>query len=256
VTETKRLTPAEIDAAAHLLLAARRTGRRIDGLPEPVRPGSIAEAHAIQDKVLALLGAGTGAIKVSAPVSGGIFRGIVDGGRVFASPARLMADTVGLMGIEAEVAFLFPSGVPAREVAYGYDELAALALAMPAFDIVDTRLDEFMSRTVFERIADSLNAGAFIHGPAVADWRKLDFRTLEVTLKIDDKVLVRQAGAHPRTDPFVPTIAYVNEVRAAGLAPGSMLTTGSFTGLQYARPRQRVRAEFPGLGVVDVSFPT
>jgi 2-keto-4-pentenoate hydratase len=253
-TETKKLSAAEIDAAARLLLAARRTGRRIDGLPEPVRPASVADGHAIQDRVLGLMGAQTGAIKVNAPPAGEVYRGIVESSRVFSSPARIPAADAGLMGVEAEVAFLFPEGVPGRAEPWGYDELAALARAMPAFDIVDSRLDDFMSRTPFERIADCLNAGAFVHGRALDGWRRLDLAAIEVTLKVDDRVIVRRVGGHPPLDPFVPALDYVNAVPGTGLPPGAVLTTGSFTGLHYSRSRQRIRAEFPGLGDVEVTF--
>src|SRR5690606_28825412 len=55
---------AKTEAAARILAGAWRDGMLLDGLPEQCRPASAAEAHAIQDATLALLGAATGAYKV------------------------------------------------------------------------------------------------------------------------------------------------------------------------------------------------
>lgn len=252
----RRLSSSEIEAAALLLVASRRTGRRLDGLPAPVRPECVEDGLAVQDKVHEILGDEVGAIKVNAHVSGNIFRGIVSKSRIFESPAVLSASEAGLMGIEAEIAFVFPDGVPARATPYSYDEVAEMAEAMPVFDIVDTRLNDFLSRTQFERVADSLNAGALVLSPPIPNWRKIDFRLVEVVLWFDNEVVVRQTGDHPWGDPLLPALQFINSGLDKGLPPQTVLTTGSFTGFKIAKPRQKIRAEFADLGSVEVYFST
>ena len=55
------MTEAEIETAAALLADARRRGVQIDALP--VTPSSVAEEHAIQDRVAELVGESIGAFK-------------------------------------------------------------------------------------------------------------------------------------------------------------------------------------------------
>lgn len=245
---------ANLQQAATMLVSARRNGELLPCLPEDIRPGTIEEGHAIQDQVFALLGEQVGAWKVNTPPAGGLFHGGVVGSKVAASPAVFPADDLGLLGVEGEIAFIFPDGVPARGAKYGYDELAALALAMPALDIVDSRYESFMHVTVFERIADCLNAGAFVFGEPVAHWQGTDFSTLEAKLFFDDLTAVTTCGGHAAGNPFLPVLAFVNASPQAGLSAGTMITTGSFTGFERATPGQSVRIEFPGFGSAEVRF--
>ena len=55
------MDPSHIAEAAALLVAARQQRSRIGLLPEVCRPRSVADAHAIQDAVTAVLGATVGA---------------------------------------------------------------------------------------------------------------------------------------------------------------------------------------------------
>lgn len=249
------MTQDEILAAANMLVEARKTGVRLDCLPEAIRPTTLAEGHAVQDAVTKILGDVVGVWKVNAPADGRVFRGNVGKSRVFESPARVSARSAGLCGVEAEIAFVFPDGLEGRLTEYTYDEVADVVQAMPAFDLVDTRFENFMDLTVFERIADGLNAGSFIHGSVVTDWRKTDFTKIETLLYVDDEVVVRTQGGHGAGDPLLPLVKFVNVLRAdIGVPAGTTVLTGSFTGFEVAKPGQNVRAEFVGFGGVEVKF--
>jgi len=56
-----------VDQAATLLAEARQKQARIDRLPIACRPRSVKEAHAVQDAVMARLGATVGGYKATAP---------------------------------------------------------------------------------------------------------------------------------------------------------------------------------------------
>ena len=56
LSEGDIVDPTHIAEAASLLVAARQRRSRIGVLPEVCRPRSVADAHAIQDAVTAMLG--------------------------------------------------------------------------------------------------------------------------------------------------------------------------------------------------------
>ena len=72
------MTEDEIAAAAAALAEAERSGVLLDGLA--VVPGSVGEAHAVQDRVAGLLGAAVGGFKATAPTGPEPTRGLIYAG--------------------------------------------------------------------------------------------------------------------------------------------------------------------------------
>src|SRR5215469_3205295 len=115
------LTRSDIEASARALADARRSGRLLTVLP--ARPQTTAEAHAIQDATVAALGEKIAGWKVSV-VDGQVMRGGLIGSRVLASPTRMRAADVPMLGLEAEIAFRFGHALPPREEPYTRDQIA------------------------------------------------------------------------------------------------------------------------------------
>src|SRR5438046_2515629 len=119
------MTEPNVQQAAELLVEARRSGRPLDGLPPALRATSAAQAWAIQDAVMALLGERAGGWKV----------GVVDGvppscAPMFASlirpsPLSIPAATVPLLGVEAEIAVRIGRDLPPRAEPYGRADILA-----------------------------------------------------------------------------------------------------------------------------------
>lgn len=247
------LSADQIAQSANLLVQARRGGYRLASLPEAIRPTTVDEAHATQDAVLTLTAASIGAIKVNADKGGGVFRGKVDQAFCQRSPAAFDFFDGELIGIEAEIAFHFPEGLAPSPSGYNANVFAA-ARASAAFDIVGSRFDDFRARTQFERIADALSSAAFVHGAAKNDWRGIDFTALPVSVSVDGSVVFEGKGGHPAIDPFAPVLAYLDTVRASGLPPGTILTTGSFCGLLPVAPGQVIRATLGEFDPIEVTL--
>lgn len=53
------LSHDQIEDAANLLVEARKTNSVIECIPSDIRPGSLAETYAVQDRFIELLGADT-----------------------------------------------------------------------------------------------------------------------------------------------------------------------------------------------------
>jgi 2-keto-4-pentenoate hydratase len=241
---------AAVAEAADLFIAARRTGNLLDELPASCKPQTLEDAFAIQDATVAGLGETVAGWK-AAIADGRAIRGAIIASRVFTSPARVAAATMPLLGIEAEIAFRFTRDLPAGT--YTYEQVADAVTAFAAIEIVDSRFRTYPDLSLMDRHADCVSNGGFVAGPAVADWRKLDLVNIAVTLTIGGAEIVRRNGGHATGDPLLPAVALANDL-PNGAKAGQVVTTGTYTGIAFAKPGQTVVATFAGFGTVEVTF--
>jgi 2-keto-4-pentenoate hydratase len=243
------------DRVAALLIDARRSRRWLERLPEDCRPASLADACAIQSATVAALGERIAGWKVGAVIDGHVSYGVLLASRVMRSPARVDASEVPLLGMEGEIAFRFTSDLPSRDQPYSHEEVAERVIAFPAIEVVATRYRDYAGTPSIERLADCMSNGAFVMGPERADWRSIDLATLPVSLAFDGTTIVERVGGHAAGDPLKPAVDLVNELRAtSGVTAGQVMTTGTCTGLNFARPGMRVRVEFAGFGGVELAI--
>jgi 2-keto-4-pentenoate hydratase len=249
------MTPGAIAEAVDILCDARVHGPALVAFPESCRPGTLAEAHAIQSATARRLGDSIGGFKVGATPDGGVARGALLASRIFASGARVAARAMPMLGVEAEIAFRFERDMPPRERAYAYDEVAQAVVALPAIEIVDSRFREYPNAPLLDRIADCMSNGAFVHGEPHAQWRTFDLAQLDAELTFNGRAIVRRTGGHPTKDPLLPAVALVNDLRGeSGIVAGQIVTTGTYTGLNCAKPGDTAIATFHGFGGVSVTF--
>ena len=241
---------AAIARAAALLIDARQTGRLLDALPASCKPETLEDAFAIQDATIAALGETVAGWKVSI-VDGRAVYGAILASRVFDSGAHIEAAKMPLLGVEAEIAFRFARDLPAGK--YSYADVAEAVTAFAAIEIVDSRFRTYPDLPIMDRNADCVSNGGFVRGPAAADWRAHDLANIAVTLTIGGQEIVRRNGGHPAGDPLLPAVALVNAL-PGGVKAGQIVTTGTYTGLNFAKPGQAVAASFAGFGAVEVSF--
>ena len=210
---------------------------------------------AIQDATIEALGEPVRGWKVGAVIDDRVVHGALLGSRVLASPARIEASLVPLQGVEAEVAFRFDRALPPRAAAYSYAEVASCVTAVVAIEIVDSRFRSYRDAPMLDRIGDCVSNGAFITGTAQPRWREFDLAQLAVTLAVDGVPLVQRVGGHPSGDPLLPAITLVNDLRQRdGVAAGLIMTTGTYTGLNFVQPGQTVTVTFDGFGAAEVLF--
>ncbi len=246
---------AAIRKAAGLLVEARRTGVPLGQLPEGCHPASVAEAHAIQDAAVALLGEPVAGWKVALAGDGSVMRGVILQSRVWESPARVPAALVPLLGVEAEIAFRFERDLPPRPEAYAREAVEAAVTAIVAIEIVASRFQSYRDTPLLDRAADFVSNGGFVRGTLQPRWREHELSSLEVTLAIDGETIVSRQGGHPAVDPLLPAIALVNELRRGpGVRSGQLVTTGTYSGLNFAKPGQSVAASFADFGTAEVRF--
>jgi 2-keto-4-pentenoate hydratase len=245
------------DGAASLLIEARRSRQWLSALPEACRPKDMDDAYAIQNRVLAGLGP-IAAWKVGAgsPDSRPACAAITQA-TLFETGASLPADMFHLVGIEAEIAYRFAADLPARDAPYPLEAvLAAVGSVHPAIEVSDTRFSAWASQDRFSHVADQLNHGALVIGPGRRDWRPIDPKTQRTTLTIDDETSADVVGGNPAGDPLRLLLWLANEGARpfGGLRAGTVVTTGTLTGVKFVATPVRAQAHLPGIGVVDMAI--
>jgi 2-keto-4-pentenoate hydratase len=245
------------EEAAARLLRARRRAERLDALPRELAPRTPAEAYAVQDRVTRALGRIAGwKVGAESPSAEPACAPLV-ADLVVASPAQFAAARFPLRGIEGELAFRFARPLPARAAAYGEDEVWAAAGTLHApIELVDSRFADFRAQEKLVLLADNQSNGAFCYGPALAEWRALDFLQQEARLFIDGKEVARAVGGnaagHPRR--LLAWLANHCARRGCGIAAGDIVTTGSHTGLVFLAAGANATVHFPGIGEASLTL--
>jgi 2-keto-4-pentenoate hydratase len=264
------MTDAEFAAARAALVAARRGARAIAECPPAWRPGDLDEAYRLQAAVIAELGGGAGwkvvaitpeqrrTLGVPQPVAAPIPLATMHDAA--ARPATLRLAGFIAPKIECEIAFEFRRDLPPRPAQpYTRREVAAAIEAMClAIELVDPRLPAG-SGTLAE-LADGFNNGALVSGPRFADWEGIAFADVGIVLSFaaEGAAARELARGSPRAildgDPFAAVVLLANAQpsHGPGLKAGDVVTTGSCSGAPLVPGAGTYRAEYAGLGVVEL----
>lgn len=176
--------------------------------------------------------------------------------KLLRSPASVAASDMHMAGVEAEVAFRLKASLPPRNKAYSEKEVAdAIDAVLVAIELCDSRLANWKDTSGVWKLADFQNNAGLVLGSGTKDWRKIDFARQEMELHIGSKVSSAR-GSHSFGNPFrlMPWIAAHCAKRGAGLRAGDVVTTGAWTGLEFAKAGDEVVARFPGIGEAKVRF--
>lgn len=245
----------DIMAAAELFADARRTGAKRAPLPAQLQPTSIDDGHAIQDATVALLGETIGGWKTGLDKTGAMSRAPIFKRFIYTTPARMTASNTLLRGIEAEIAFRFVKDLPARGSDYSRAELEQAVEAFAAIELLDSRYAENGPRSTLEKLADCIVQGGIVCSAPRADWRSIDFSKLGVVLTVDGKEIARNTGSHPSGDPVAPMLALANALRkTSGISAGQIVTTGTWTGVNFVGADSVAVAQFDGFEPVSVQY--
>ena len=238
------------------LLQARRQHR-----PASPAAWTLADSgvgYAVQDRTLDALGPATawkvGAKSPDSPVSCSPLpaSGVLPSGTVLRGPAWQ------LRGIEVELAVRLRRDVEDADLDTPHRLASAIGEALPAIEVVETRLADWRESDPLAQLADLQNHGALVLGQAVP-WPAqgpIDLRSLRATLAFDGQPVADARGSHPVGDvlPLLTWLARHARDRGRPLRAGDVVTTGSCTGLLFAWEGARVQADVEGVGRVELQF--
>ena len=247
----------ELIEAANLLLDARRTHTPIADLPFALQPTSLEEVARVHDEMaLAYEDIGGWKIGAGAPDATPFFAPMPRAWMA-SSGAILSGPTYRYRVLEAEISFLIGEDLPPRATPYTREEvIAAIASCHPAIEELESGLIDPKAANNLSALADLQMHGGFIHGPACADWKSIDFTKETVTLYIDGVVQVERTGSNTSGDlmRLLPYLANEGAARTGGLKAGQYITTGSWTGNTPAPAGSQAEANFGHAGRVSLRF--
>lgn len=242
------------DIAARLL-AARRDGAPIAAGPQD-GPADEAAALAAQALTTAALG----------PVGG------FKTGRKRADAAPLMAPILAaalladgetpdpaasrLRGVELEIGFRL-EGPPPDPDDPAFDAiLARRVVALPALEIVESRLADPEAAGPLWKLADNQINGAAVVGAPLRDWGAADLTGARARLSIGGRSVWDGPAPTPGGPAFATFAAFARRIGAhcGGLREGQVVITGSLTGLLWAQAGDAVAGEIDGLGRIGARF--
>jgi 2-keto-4-pentenoate hydratase len=253
--------------AAELLAEARFQKLPLKELPSEVRPGTPDEAYLVRELVveqwLGRYGGQVIGYKIACtnPTAqqylnlDGPFYGNLLSSLTFESPAHLKAGDFSMRVIEAEFAFRMGRGLPAAD--HTSDQIrASIEGVIPGIEIVDSSYTSWTTAGAAALIADNACHGAWVKGPLVKNWRKIDLETQQVQLMVNGKLVATGTGAAVLGHPLNAVEWLVRKLAShgKGLNAGDYITTGVTTDTYMASKGDRVRADFGPVGAVDLSF--
>lgn len=251
--------------AANLLAAAYRRRERLEALPPDLAPGTLAEAYAIQDRLVEAWGGESVGWKLSCTSdvarrtlkADEPCRGRVMAGKVDRSPATLDGGRYFMRLVEPEFGFrlgrdLPPSGAPFDAEAV----VDAVDAMIPLIEIVDTAYRDWTAVGVPSLVADNMLSGGLVLGEPAADWRREELASREVSLAINGEIVTRGSGGNVLGHPVNALLWLANHLSGMGmgLRAGEVVATGLATGLAYADAGDTAVADFGEFGRVTVAF--
>ena len=247
-----------IQQTAFFLLDARRSGRPVPDLDPALQPATLAEAYAVQDAMLEMLGpAGGWKIGAPRPDAVPIFGpmalqfGIVPNGGT-------MGGRRHLRGVEAEVAFLLRKDLPVRGIRYERNEiLEAIGSAHPVIEVLESAFAVPDQAAHLAMMADLQMNGGLVYGPACEGWREIDIAQEEVKVVIDGEVRWEGIGRNTNGADLLRLVEYLaneGQYRTGGLQAGQWITTGSWMGKLLCAGHASVSVAYKNFGSVAFSF--
>jgi 2-keto-4-pentenoate hydratase len=253
-----------IGDAASLLLWHWRSARKLDSLPEELKPSDRAAAYQLAKAVAELSGDNVMGWKIAGTSEAGQRHINVDGplsGRLLSTkvvpPSSQISLANNVMRVaEIEFGFAFGRALPPKSENYDQSEvLDAVASLRLSIEIPDSRFSDFTNVGALQLIADTACAGWLMVGPPVeAPWRHLDLSLHSVQGILNGRKIAEGRGAAALGDPRQALTWVVNEVAryAHGIKVGDVVTTGTCIVPVAVEPGDTFIADYGNLGQASI----
>jgi len=172
---------------------------------------------------------------------------VADGGRL--DPARTLQAKA-----EAEVAIVLERDID-NPFASFHDVMAAAAYALPAIEIVDSRIADWKI-SFADTVADNASSAFFAVGSEPRSLTGLDLRTCGMVMEADGRIVSMGVGAACLGHPLnaAAWLARTLAFRSDPLRAGDIILTGALGPMVALKSGMNVCASIGGLGSVGFAF--
>jgi 2-keto-4-pentenoate hydratase len=256
------MSDLDLDAIAGQLLAAYRTRATLAPLTATYPGLTVDDAYRIQQRQAELRQAAVVGYKIgltSAAMRQQLGVDEPDYGHLFADMVHAADQPIATGDFlqpraEPEIALVLGADLrgPGLSVA---DLLAATSYALPAIEIIDSRITDWKISLV-DTIADNASSGGLVLGSTPAKVRGLDLGLLGCVLRRTGRIAQTGAGAAVMGSPLVAATWLANTLTARGvtLRAGHVILTGSITAAIPVQAGDAVTATLDQLGSVTAVF--
>lgn len=156
--------------------------------------------------------------------------------------------------VEAEIAFLLDRDIDAEAPTIA-DVILAVAYAMPALEIVDSRITNW-DINIVDTVADNASSGLFVLGGPVRRLDGLDLRALQMQMTRRGEVVSKGSGAACLGNPLNAMAWLAGELarRKRPLRAGDVVLSGALGPMAIVNPGDAFEATITGLGTVSARF--
>lgn len=241
------------DSLAELLSNAYN-GNSIASVPTTLEPADIDSAYDVQQRVLKKCDVGIGGWKIGAKSETGPIQGApLPLPRIYSRSASIARRDYPVLGIELELIFSFNRDfLPQPDPISEQHVLESINAFGASIEIVSSRIAGWPQAPKLSQLADLQNHGALVIGKMVEYRNDFSFINPMVDLRINDVPLFSGAGSNPAGDPRRLLCWLVNHCSKRGLVlpAGSIITTGSYTGIEFPAGAGTVTGEITALPAV------
>jgi 2-keto-4-pentenoate hydratase len=156
--------------------------------------------------------------------------------------------------VEPEIGFVLRRDLAGPGVTLA-DALAAVEFAVPALEIIDSRIRDWRI-TIVDTIADNASSAGVVLGARGVPVDRLELGLMGCVLRRNGRIVETGAGAAVLGNPVLPLVWLANVLggRGSGLAAGHFVLPGSLTASVPAMANDHFTADFAGLGTVSAIF--
>jgi 2-keto-4-pentenoate hydratase len=152
---------------------------------------------------------------------------------------------------EAEVALVLDRDLD--DAPHGFAQIVrAVAFALPAIEVVDSRIEEWKI-SIVDTVADNASCGLYVVGSRPVPLRKVDVRTVPMSMSIDGVEVSTGSGAACLGNPLHAARWLADTLceRGIPLRAGDVVMTGALGPMKPIAAGNLVEASFGDLGTVS-----
>lgn len=157
--------------------------------------------------------------------------------------------------VEPELAFIMGQDISGAYVT-APDIMFATEWVMPAFEIIDSRFHNFKIGRRYDAIVDNTSSARFKLGQGRVSPRDLNLMDIGVSLKVNGEFTGFGAGASVMGHPAraVADLARSLAKEGLGLKKGDIVLSGAIVPSTPVKVGDKLRAEYGGLGYVEIEI--